>query len=247
MKTLVRTRNTEINLDVNGNLLIFNHPLGITLSDLAKIKQEGYNFGFPFSKISLENVTTSEDLPKSEFIHRGVKYDRFNGIDQYREEFQISPNLSFAYFFDKNSFEQTSKALIFTFHNPFDCGNIIPGSFEEHKNAWIEQQRKAAVKEIEFENEMKEYAPGWYVVTMNVNVMVHYGNDGDRLYSFRVLADSRYDAYHKACDLALSPGGIRNKNVYNASSISDSLKSALIEYVGVWTDEADLEYGPVKG
>lgn len=80
---------------------------------------------------------------------------------------------------------------------------------------------------------------GWYVVTLEALVSRIKGNDGKQTYSYRVLANSEQDAFDKACEM------LRNKmpdNVTFIYEITDTASSAFIEYVGVWTDQAELEY-----
>lgn len=104
---------------------------------------------------------------------------------------------------------------------------------------------KAAERNRELLAEMYESLKGWYVVTIGVLVSKIGGNDGVKTYSFRVLADNQMDAYNKACNLVMN-GGLKDSNVSFVYHVNDSPASALIEYVGVWTDETELEYGPSK-
>jgi hypothetical protein len=80
---------------------------------------------------------------------------------------------------------------------------------------------------------------GWYVVTLEALVSRIKGNDGKQTYSYRILATSEQDAFDKACEM------LRNNmpdNVTFIYEITDNASSAFIEYVGVWTDQAELEY-----
>lgn len=93
--------------------------------------------------------------------------------------------------------------------------------------------------------EMNKKVHGWYVVTFDVLVSRIRGNDGRKTCSFRVLADSQMDAYEKARNIVMTDG-VKDSNVSFVYDVVDSAKSAFIEYVGVWTDESELEYGPVR-
>jgi len=106
-----------------------------------------------------------------------------------------------------------------------------------------ENSRKAAAHQ-EWLSEMYAPAKGWYVVTIDVVVSKIRGNDGTKTYSFKVLAESQANAYDKAVALAMTPGGIKDRNVSFVYHVKDSMKAALIEFVGVWTDETEEIYGP---
>lgn len=252
MKALVSTKNTKINVDEKNNIYIQDSPIGISLNDLALLKEKGYNFGFPFSRITsseiMNDISPSAEIPTATLVKKGVKYDQYwhDKIVQFREQFEINSNLSIAHFLNINTKEVESKALIFTFHNGFDCGDsLLPLAmdYDSFLNAKKKQVKKEKEKYDEFLKEMMHPNKGWYVVTLDVTVMKHRGNDGPMTFSFRVLADSQYDAFEKASDLALTQGDLKNKNVYSVLTVNDSISSALIEFVGVWTDESELEFG----
>lgn len=105
------------------------------------------------------------------------------------------------------------------------------------------QKQKREIAHNNWLKEMYEPLKGWYVVTIDILVSKIHGNDGVKSYSFKVLADNRMDAYEKTVKL-VNDHGLEDKNVSFVYEIKDSAKSALIEFVGIWTDEAELEYGP---
>lgn len=111
----------------------------------------------------------------------------------------------------------------------------------------IERERadKAERAHQEWIKQMYAAAKGWYVVTLDVLVSKIKGNDGVKTYSFRILADNQMEAYERACRKIMEEG-VNDRNVSFVYEIKDSAKSALIEYVGVWTDESELEYGASK-
>lgn len=110
-------------------------------------------------------------------------------------------------------------------------------------NAMVEKQKKEA-REQQWLKEMHQPAKGWYVVTVDVMVSKVRGNDGIKTYSFRVLADNKMDAYNKIVN-RIQDEGVKDSNVALVYGIKDSPQSALIEYVGIWNDNAEIEYGPV--
>ena len=109
---------------------------------------------------------------------------------------------------------------------------------KQEEEAKAEAQRREEIN-AEHLKEMHELNKGWYVVTITGNAFKIRGNDGSVTKSVKVLADSKMDAYNKSIrNLEENPP----KNVMNFTHFESS-RSALIEYVGVWTDEAEIEYG----
>lgn len=109
------------------------------------------------------------------------------------------------------------------------------------------EKEKAEKDEIAYQEwltEARREAKGWYVVTLDVLVSKIRGNDGIKTYSFKVLATSEMNAYELACDRAFND--LDDRNVSFVYRINDDAMSALIEYVGEWTDESELEYGGEK-
>jgi hypothetical protein len=88
---------------------------------------------------------------------------------------------------------------------------------------------------------LDEPCNGWYVVTLSILVSKLRGNDGEKCYSFKVLAHSQLDAYNKACEL-VSNQGVKDSNVSFVYHVVDSALSAMIEYVGIWTDASETTY-----
>lgn len=100
------------------------------------------------------------------------------------------------------------------------------------------QEQKREEREQEHLKEMYEPMQGWYIITVTGNAFKLRGNDGSVTKSVKVLADNKMQAYNKACEfLTENPP----KNVMNFTHFESS-RSALIEYVGVWTDEAEIEF-----
>lgn len=129
----------------------------------------------------------------------------------------------------------------------------MAGTLDEHNRIVLEKKEllvresaeKANAHHQQWLSEM--YAPlkGWYVVTIDVLVSKLKGNDGNKTYSFKVLADNQMDAYNKACQVVMERG-IKDRNVSFVYHVTDSASAALIEFVGVWSDESTLEYGTAK-
>lgn len=101
-----------------------------------------------------------------------------------------------------------------------------------------ERKLKAEKTHQEWLKEMCEELKGWYVVTVTGSVMKIKGNDGNATRSVKVLANNQMDAYDKAVEyLENNPKG----NIISWLWF-ESAGQALIEYVGIWTDAAELEY-----
>lgn len=126
----------------------------------------------------------------------------------------------------------------------------LANTLEEHNEiVKLKQQQEEKVQEeknrIAHENWLNEmYKPlkGWYVVTLDILVSKIKGNDGKKTYSFKVLAENQMDAYNRTISM-IEEKGVNDKNVSFIYHVADSAKSALIEFVGIWTDEAVLEFG----
>ena len=121
--------------------------------------------------------------------------------------------------------------------NTLEAHNEIVSKNKEEQ-AKAEAQRREEINAEHFK-EMHELNKGWYVVTITGNAFKIRGNDGSVTKSVKVLADSKMDAYNKSIrNLEENPP----KNVMNFTHFESS-RSALIEFVGVWTDEAEIEFG----
>lgn len=120
--------------------------------------------------------------------------------------------------------------------------NALADTLEEH-NTILAQIRAEKVEESkrqreEWHNYIKEENRGWYIVTVTGVAFKNKGNDGEVTTSFKVMANSKMEAYDMVCEkLRVNPP----KNVCGWYYFESPL-SALIEYVGVWTDELELEY-----
>lgn len=119
-------------------------------------------------------------------------------------------------------------------------------TLEKHNEILADQKKVKEAEEAEKRNQREQehlsfmYEPqkGWYIVTVTGLAFKIRGNDGKVTKSIKVLAENRMEAYEKAVKhLEENPP----KNVMNFYSFESS-KSALIEYVGVWTDEAEIEF-----
>ena len=133
------------------------------------------------------------------------------------------------------------------------CGNTeinlylaLSDTLEKHNEILLVQKKQKEIEEANKRNEreqqylemMHEPLKGWYVVTVTGLAFKLRGNDGKVTKSVKVLADNRMDAFNKSVKhLEENPP----KNVMNFYSFESS-KSALIEYIGVWTDETELEF-----
>ena len=133
------------------------------------------------------------------------------------------------------------------------CGNTqinlyraLADTLEVHNEIVLqrkkEQEREYAKNRAERKQahlaEMYEPAKGWYIVTVTGLASKLRGNDGKVTKSVKVLADCKMQAYNLAVEnLEENPP----KNVTFWYSFESS-RSALIEYVGVWTDELKETY-----
>lgn len=109
---------------------------------------------------------------------------------------------------------------------------------EQKKSKEVEDKKQREQREQDYLEMMYENMKGWYIVTVTGLAFKDRGNDGKVTKSVKVLADNRMEAYQKAINyLEENPP----KNVMNWYSFESS-KSALIEFIGVWTDEAELDY-----
>lgn len=133
------------------------------------------------------------------------------------------------------------------------CGNTnvnlylaLADTLEEHNEILAKEKKEKESEEIqkreqrnqEYLEMMHEIQKGWYIVTVTGLAFKIRGNDGKITKSVKVLAENKMDAYNKSIKhLEENPP----KNVMNFYSFESS-RSALIEYVGVWTDEAEIEF-----
>jgi len=133
------------------------------------------------------------------------------------------------------------------------CGNTninlylaLADTLEKHNEILIEAKKQQEAEETEKRKQrdqeylemMYEQQKGWYVVTLTGLASKERGNDGKVTKSVKVLADNRMEAFNKAVtNLEENPP----KNVMFWYSFESS-KSALIEFIGIWTDEAEIEY-----
>jgi uncharacterized FlaG/YvyC family protein len=126
------------------------------------------------------------------------------------------------------------------------CYKPLASTLEKHNEIILqrkqeqeqEQAKKRAEREQEYLAEMYEDLKGWYIVTITGLAFKLRGNDGKVTKSVKVLANNKMQAYNLAVKyLEENPP----KNVTHFYSFESS-KSTLIEYVGIWTDEAQEIY-----
>ena len=122
----------------------------------------------------------------------------------------------------------------------------LANTLEQHNEILLKQKKAKEAEEAEKRNQREQehlsfmYEPqkGWYIVTITGLAFKIRGNDGKVTKSVKVLAENRMEAYNKAVKyLEENPP----KNVMNFYSFESS-KSALIEYVGIWTDELEQAF-----
>lgn len=109
---------------------------------------------------------------------------------------------------------------------------------QKDQELYVKQQKNEERNQLHLA-EMYEANKGWYVVTITGTAFKLTGSDSQVTRSVKVLANNKMEAYNGAIqNLEQNPP----KNVMNWYGFESS-KSALIEFIGVWTDEAELEYG----
>ena len=122
----------------------------------------------------------------------------------------------------------------------------LASTLEDHDCIVADRKQKAEKERIqeaedarqEWLSEMYKSAKGWYIVTITGLAMKSKGNDGSVTKSVRVLADNQMNAYDKSVEfLQNNPSG----NIINWMTFEHP-KNSLIEHIGVWTDEKELEY-----
>ncbi len=133
------------------------------------------------------------------------------------------------------------------------CGNTniniylaLADTLEAHNTIVLERKKQSEAEEAEKRKQreqehlemMHEPLKGWYIVTVTGLAFKERGNDGKVTKSVKVLANSRIEAFNKSIqELEKNPP----KNVSFWYSFESS-KSALIEYVGIWTDKLEQEF-----
>lgn len=133
------------------------------------------------------------------------------------------------------------------------CGNTsinlylaLANTLEKHNEILADIKQQQIVEETEKRKQldqqylemMYEDQKGWYIITVTGLASKDRGNDGKITKSIKVLGDNRMDAFNKAIAY-LEENPPRNVMFWYSF---ESSKSALIEYIGVWTDEAEIEY-----
>lgn len=133
------------------------------------------------------------------------------------------------------------------------CGNTsinlylpLADTLEKHNEILADikqQQEKEEVEKRKQRNQeylemMYEQQKGWYIITVTGLASKERGNDGKVTKSVKVLGDNKMDAFNKAvAHLEENPP----RNVMFWYSFESS-RSALIEFIGVWTDETEIEF-----
>lgn len=130
--------------------------------------------------------------------------------------------------------------------NRIMCYKPLANTLDKHneileKNKKIkeeEESKKREKAEQEYLSEMYEELKGWYIVTVSGQAFKVRGNDGTVTKSVKVLANNKMEAYNNAVQ-ELENNPPKNVSIWTGF---ESSASALIEYVGIWTDEAELEF-----
>lgn len=258
MKKLVRTKNTLLEIAINGSLYINGQETGVTLQNLKHCKDNGIGFNFPFNRIEdeiINSVKTEEIIKPKELNRKGfVELPNSRDIDQYREERKINDNLYYCHFYDKN-LNHLNDSLYFS--HPNEPGNGIMITKEIDVNADPEKvlqelkSEKEKQREKQREGERKFYEDftkkverGWWIVTVDAMCDMKRGNSRWIPLSYKVVAESKEQAYGKVRDLVMfrDVGKGKLKSVEFVHDIAHPT-TVLFEYVGTWTDEDNLEYG----
>lgn len=127
------------------------------------------------------------------------------------------------------------------------CYRPLAETLEQHNEIVLERRKEKEAEEAEKrkkreqEHLEKMYEPlqGWHIVTLTGLASKERGNDGKVTKSVRVLAENRMSAFNKSIAL-LEENPPKNVNFWYSF---EHPSSALFEFVGVWTDEDELEFG----
>ena len=195
-------------------------------TELISTAQEAINF---INKLSYRgnshSITCNQHTEK-------LLNDLFNGdsLPQYGKPFQKYYRLA------TTGCGNTNINLYLALSDTLEKHNGIVLELKKQEEA--EEAEKRKQRDQEFLDMMYEPLKGWYVVTVTGLASKERGNDGKVTKSVKILAENRMEAFNKTItNLEENPP----KNVMFWYSFESS-KSALIEYVGVWTDEAEIEY-----
>jgi hypothetical protein len=195
-------------------------------TELISTAQEAINFINKLSYRGNSHSITCNDHTQKLLI------DLFNGenLPQYGKPFQSYYSVA------TTGCGNTNINLYLALADTLEKHNEIVLLQKKSKEAEEDEKRKQ--RNQEYLDMMYEPMKGWYVVTVTGLASKERGNDGKVTKSVRILAENRMDAFNKAVTfLEENPP----KNVIFWYSFESS-KSALIEYVGVWTDEAEIEF-----
>lgn len=227
----------------NDGTIGFNNTTPIcSLAQLKWLKsQPNFKAGF-LARIPdtfFENLEAEEfNISSLPVIAMAVQLDFGGKIDNVKTWYGKNFNGCFCHFKKDGNIAFVANTMVDEYWEFLRNGETIE-MFEARRK---EEREKAEIKNQAWLKEMYTEAKGWYVVTLDVNVSKIRGNDGNKVYSFKVLANNRMDAYDRAFNIVMNEG-VKDRNVSFVYNVADSAKSALIEYVGIWTDEAELEYG----
>jgi hypothetical protein len=233
---------TCITLNGDGTISLNGRTPICTLSQLKWLKaQPNFKAGF-LNRIPgtfFENLTEEPfDVTSLPIIATAVLLD-FNGnIENVKTWYGKDFDGCFCSFKKDGNIAFVNNTMIDQNWEFLEDGETIEKFIERRQR----EQEKAAIRNQAWLKRMYNPAKGWYVVTLNVNVSRIRGNDGIKTYSFKVLAENQMDAYFKTCDTVMN-NGVKDRNVSFVYNVADSAKSALIDFVGAWTDESEMEYG----
>lgn len=236
---------TYVILNNDGSIGINSSTPLCSLAQLKWLKlQPNFKPGF-LARISdtyFENLQPEPfNITSLPCIATAVHFDFGGNIDNVRTWYGNEYNGRFCHFSKDGNIAFVLNAIIEPDWEFLRHGETIE-MFEARRMA---DKANADLRKQEWLKEMYADAKGWYVVTLEVTVSKIRGNDGNKTYSFKVLANNRMDAYDKACKVVMNEG-VKDRNVSFVYNVADTAKSALIEYVGVWTDHAELDYGSDK-
>lgn len=235
---------TYIILNADGTIGFNSTKPICSLANLKWLKsQPNFKGGF-LMRIEDSYFENVESVPYNitvlPLIAQAVKFD-FNGNIENVRSWYGGFDGSFCHFSKDNTIAFVNSAFIDQDWQFLPNGCTLEKFVEKRKA----DSAKAEIRHQEWLAEMYTPAKGWYVVTLEVLVSKLRGNDGNKTYSFKVLADNQMDAYNKACTLVMERV-VKDSNVSFVYHVSDSARSALIEYVGIWTDESENEFGSAK-
>jgi len=195
-------------------------------TELISTTQEAINF---INKLSYRG--NSHSITCNEHTENLLN-DLFNGnnLPQYGKPFEKFYSIA------TTGCGNTSINLYLALANTLEKHNEILADIKQQQI--VEETEKRKQLDQQYLEMMYEDQKGWYIITVTGLASKDRGNDGKITKSVKVLGDNRMDAFNKAIAY-LEENPPRNVMFWYSF---ESSKSALIEYIGVWTDEAEIEY-----